>query len=1314
MNMKKLLIFSLNIFLIVNVLFAQQNTDKKTISNLKNQRTINALSIAKENIDGIKLRWKPVHNAVAYEVSLNDAHWILTTGTELIDFQNNVHSKIQIRSVFSDGTKSQIVMARLVGGCDFKVEITGMTQPTCYGDTDGSITVKYEGTNQSGMTPVFTYQLDSGPVYNNASGLNGTISGGNHLLIAKDISIPNGCSDTLMFFMPQPDSIKLDIAIDTARCSNNNLGKFTALPSGGTGAFSYYWNTFPGTTTATLNNVFGNVTRNILVTDSKQCKKNKTVTMPLIAGLTATPKVDSIKCYGANNAKITVNIGTAASPVTYKWNKNSSTFGGNTSSISNLVPAVYTVTVTDANACSYTKSFTITEPFPLKIDAVVKKASCTAADGEITVTAKGGTPKYTYLWNYQNANTQTINGLASGTFVVTVTDKNGCKLDSTYVLAPSNNIDATVQVNNTKCSNTNDGEITVAIVGGGTATYLWSDPNKQKTATAKNLAAGKYTVTITDPSGCTLIKDGEVKNALAIDLVLTPTTAKCFNSTTEKITANATGGNGGFIYTWNTSVTNAVLDNISPGTYTVTVTDSKGCTVEEKATIISPSAIKFSNQKTVDVKCFGNSNGEASINATGGTGTFSYKWNDPNAQISSKAINLAAGIFEVSATDANGCVLSKSIEIKTPAQIQNTLTVKLPKCNNGVDGEISTSATGGVTPYTYAWENLLAKTSAIQNINAGFYTISITDKNKCQIVDTVTLINPPKLNLTLSQVEKSCAGLSNSATVVEVKGGTAPFTYLWNDKNKTTDKLLSKIAKGTYTVEVTDGNKCKTSGQISVTEHDSIIANLVFVKPTCFEKIDGQIGISILKGGSGNGDLSKYNYAWNTSPPQSTPQIINLKGGKTYQVSISDNVGCKGIASALLPQPVAISITPTINQVKCFDGKDGEITVLAKGENPNFTYTWSHDFTNTTNVATNLISGDYIINVKDDKACEASLNIIMTEPEALTLASKTVKNNPCFGEEKGEIKVSANGGVGGYQYLWSNGLKVDKISNLKAGNYTISVSDKNKCLVSEEIKVKQPDELGFEVDTKMVTCFGGKDGKITFLPKGGTQPFLFSRDGATYNGKQQLVGLVAGTYTLYIKDRNGCISTEDLAVDEPDKFTIVPTSDTSLYYGKSVVLTATPNNNQGKVTVDWTAISKEALSCNRCDSTVLTAKTSMSVFVKATDTKGCIATGTTNIEIIRSKDVFVPSGFSPNFDNNNDKLVIHGREGTKVLWFRVYDRWGEQVFENTNFEINCMMCGWDGSYRGSAMPSGVYVWTAEVESINGEHNILKGNVTVIR
>ena len=1311
MNMKRLLLFFALVLLGENALFAQQIQGKKGNRDLKNQRTINALSVARENVNGIKLVWQAVNNAVAYEISLNDSPWIKTTRTELVDLQNDYHAKIKIRTIFADGTKSQTVEARVLGSCDFKVSITSLTPPTCYGDTDGSITLKYEGTSSTGVTPVLTYQVDNGQVYNQPV-INGTVSGGNHLLIANDSA--NGCKDTLMFFMPQPDSIKLDVAIDTAACSNNNLGKFTALPTGGTGAFSFYWNTFPGTVTATLNNVFGNVTRNVIVTDSKGCKKNTTVTMPLISGLTATPKVDSIKCFGANNGKITVNIGSASAPVVYKWQKNNITFGGNTSSINNLVPAVYTLTVTDSKACSYTKSFTITEPFPLKIDAIVKQASCSAPDGEITATAKGGVPSYTYLWDYKNANTQKINGLGAGSFTVKVTDKNGCTLDSTYVLTVPNNVNATLQVNNTKCSNTNDGEIAVTIVGGGNATYLWSDPNKQTTATAKNLSAGTYTVTITDPSGCTLVKNTDVQKAAPIVLQLTPTIAKCFNSTTEKITANANGGNGGFTYIWNTTASGGVLDNISPGTYSVVVTDTKGCTAEEKTTITAPSAIKLSNFKTIDPKCFGDSNGEASLNATGGTGAFTYKWNDPNAQISNKAINLPAGQYEVTVSDANACALTKTFDIKQPDKIQNNIVAKNPKCNNSIDGEISTTASGGLLPYTYAWENLLAKTSGIQNVNAGFYKVFITDKNNCQIVDTVTLISPPKLNLTLSQVEKSCAGLSNSATVVDVIGGSSPFQYLWDDKKQTTDKLLSKITKGTYTVEVTDANKCKTSQSISVSEHDSIVANLVFVKPTCFDKTDGQIGISVLKGGSGNGDLTKYNYFWNTMPPQITPQVTDIKGGKNYQVLISDNVGCNGIAKTFVPQPVAITLTPTLKSVKCFEGNDGEISVVAKGENPNFSFTWSHDPNNTTNTATDLISGDYIINVLDDKNCEANTTVKMTEPEALSLASKAVKNNPCFGEEKGEIKVSANGGVGGYKFLWSNGFKSDKLTSLKSGTYKLSVTDNNGCLIKDELQVKQPDELTFEVETKSVTCFGGKDGKITYLPQGGTQPFSYSTNGSIYNGKNQLIGLASGNYTLFIKDNNGCTTSEDFAVNQPGKFTIAPTPDTSLYYGKSVTLTGTPKNNQGKVTIDWAAPSKEAISCAQCDSTILTPKTSMSIFLRAVDSKGCVATGITNIQITRLKDVFVPTGFSPNFDSNNDKLIIHGREGTKVIWFRVYDRWGEQIFENTNFEINCMMCGWDGTFRGSAMPSGVYIWTAEVESINGERNILKGNTTVVR
>jgi gliding motility-associated-like protein len=1309
--MNKLVLFLILFLASFDTLFSQSIVPHIEVKDFDHQiGTISALSIGKENIDGIKVKWNTVPNAVAYQIALNDGKWITTNETSYTKGQTSYHSKVKIRTVFADGTTSQPVEAMLLGNCQFSVSITSLSPPSCYGLDDGQIFIGYAGTSSNGTTPVLSYQIDSEPPVNQP--VIGSVTGGNHILIAHNLN--DNCKDTLIFFMPQPDSIKIDVVIDTATCANGNLGSFTAQPSGGTAPFTYYWNTFPGTTTPKISNVLGGITRNIIITDDHGCKKNRNITMPNSTGILATATIDSIKCYGQKNGKITINTPPGAVGITYKWTKNGTPIAANTKTISNLDPAVYKVTLTDGKTCSSEYSFPIVEPKPLSIPTTVTFPGCQKTDGEIVTKGKGGIAPYTYAWNFNNATTPTISNIGSGTYKLTITDKNSCKLDSTYIIPPSNNINVTVKATNISCFNKNDGEISITIVGNNNLTYKWDDPAKQFTSTAANLSPGTYNVTLTDISGCTLVKTADVNKVDSISLNLTPTTAKCFNSTSESILANISGGNGNFLLKWSNGEFGNSITKLSPGSYSVVATDDKGCSVTKFASISSPSALKFSILQTVDSKCFGDNKGEANVSVVGGAGNISYKWNDPNGQISKKITNLSAGKYKVVATDVNGCSIDSTLTVKEPTKIENILTVKNPKCNKGVDAEINTKATGGTGTFTYNWENLLAKTPAIQNINAGFYQVSITDSNKCVLVDTVTLINPAKLILKLDQIEKSCAGLSNGAAVIDVIGGVPNYKYQWDDKNLSTTKSINKIAKGVYNVTVEDANKCIVSDAITITEFDSIVANVITVKPTCFGDKNGQIAVNFIKGGAGNGDLTKYDYKWNTTPFQSTVAASNLLGGKNYEVKITDNTGCNTIAKIFLPQPKEVTITQTVKDAKCFESTDGEIKVEGKSDNTTFAYAWSHDSNIIDDTAPKLIAGIYTVTATDDKGCFTKKDIIVKEPTALEIDSKTVKNNRCFGEEKGEITLLVKGGTPSYTYKWSNGEKLNKLTNLKATALSVTITDKNGCALEQKANIGQPAELGMQLTNSDVTCFGGKNGKINITGSGGSKPYLYSQNGSVYNGKNLLVGLAAGSYQIFLKDQNGCITNEEIGLEEPEIFSVKSTPDTAIYYGKTLTLGATSIGNQGKVNFIWTSPSSEAINCTKCDDPIITPKTSMTIFLKAIDEKGCSATGSTNIQIIRSKDVFVPTGFTPNFDDENDKLVIHGREGTKVLYFRVFDRWGELMFENTNFDINCTMCGWDGTFRGALMPSGVYAWMTQVQSINGEINIIKGNTTLIR
>jgi gliding motility-associated-like protein len=1308
LNMKHLVYYSLSFLLFILPVFVRAQEQQNNVYDAVSENNITALSIVKKE-NGTKLiRWNRIKGAKGYAIKLDKGNWIFVKNTDYLLAREYANAIVTIRGVYDNNQTSLPFSAQLMGSCGFDVSITGVTVPTCFGYDDGTIILSYSGSNPNGQTPVLNYQLDNGPIFNNPI-INQAISGGNHLIVATDAL--SGCKDTLPFFMPQPDSINLQVTIDTATCATNNLGCFTALATGGTPPFSYYWNSFPATFAPKICNLIGGTTRVIQVTDNKGCQKSLTVTMPSVTTLPVTLKVDAIKCYGQNNGAITANA--IGSGLTYTWKKNGAAFGGNTSSITNLAPANYTVTVADAKGCTYTNSINLTEPTPLSIEPTVTKPSCDKNDGEIEVKGKGGTPNYTYLWDYQNATTTKISNLGVGTYKITVTDKNGCEVDSSFSLPLLASVKATLKVNNVQCSGLKNGSIDVILTSPNGVSYLWSDAKAQTTSTAANLEPGTYTVTITEKgSGCVVTLTEEVKDLNPIDLQVGGSTAKCFDSNQEVAYATVTGGNGGFLLKWSNGIFGDTIKALQPGIYTVVATDTKGCSQTKSVTINAPSALKFAIEKVTNVKCFGDNTGSIEVLVNGGTGAITYQWDDLSLQKTPTISNLLNGQYTVVATDANGCTVSKALEVKSPEKLTNTLTVKTPKCNNGVDGEIATDAQGGVKPYTYEWENLLATTPKIQNINSGFYKVIIKDKNNCVVEDTVTLINPPKLVLDLQQLSKGCAGLNNSAAVINVKGGIAPFEYLWSDKNKTKTATIQNIGKGTYTVTVTDFNKCVVSATQNITEQDSITATVSFKKATCANTSDGEAAVTTVVGGGGNGNINQYTFSWSNGDV--TPTIVGLESGKTYTVKISDNVGCASEKKIFIPVTKAITINVKTVPVKCFDGNNGEISIAANSENGNLTYEWLHDSAVKDSFINNAIAGDYVVKVIDDKGCEAEKDITLTEPEALVFANVNIKNVRCFGENQGSITLGASGGTPKYNYTWFNGSKQTSLSDLKIGKYQVTLSDANGCAIKDTFEVKQPAPLTMSVDIKDVSCFGAKDGAIKIIPSGGTLPYTFSNTNSSYNTKSQYINQKSGVYTLFVKDKNGCVINDDVEIKQPEKFSIIANNDTSLYFGSTTKLFVLPVNNQGQVKIEWTAPSKDAISCSSCDTTIAKMTNTMTVFVKATDEEGCVATEAVALQPIRNKDVFVPTGFTPNFDGENDKIIIHGREGTKVLWFKVYDRWGEQLFENYNFEINCMMCGWDGSFRGVLMPMGVYTWAAEVESINGERNILKGNTTLLR
>jgi len=287
---------------------------------------------------------------------------------------------------------------------------------------------------------------------------------------------------------------------------------------------------------------------------------------------------------------------------------------------------------------------------------------------------------------------------------------------------------------------------------------------------------------------------------------------------------------------------------------------------------------------------------------------------------------------------------------------------------------------------------------------------------------------------------------------------------------------------------------------------------------------------------------------------------------------------------------------------------------------------------------------------------------------------------------------------------------------LSAGTYDVTVSDINGCTAIGQETVREPAEaLAGQIDYSDVTCFEGSDGQIFIIPEGGSTPYNYTIDGVNYSGSPTQLGLVAGAYpNIAILDANGCeYLFPPVVIAEPPAVTVDLGPDTTIFYGEGLFIT--PTSNVTGVTFDWSPADNEAINCPTCETIFLDSLNSQTSFqLVITDESGCRGSDIITVFVRKLREVLVPTGFSPNGDGTNDLLLVHGRKGSTILSMQVFDRWGELVFDGKDFKINDETVGWDGTFKGQDMNSGVYIWQIEVEYEDGAKQVHKGSTTLIR
>lgn len=939
-----------------------------------------------------------------------------------------------------------------------------------------------------------------------------------------------------------------------------------------------------------------------------------------------------------------------------------------------------------------------------------------AADGSATFNTTGGQIPYVYTLNGMNPqNDNTITNLSEGDYEVIVSDADGCADTIMLSIAAPDSISLNLVTANVDCHGGNDGEATVMADGGnGNFTYQWS--NELTTASVMGLEAGTYQVTVEDMNQCSNTAEILISQPDSISLMLSATPTLCANTTDGTANATASGGTGTLTYQWSNGMSTPNIDQLFAGTYCVTVTDAFMCQKTDCIEVAAPDALVIDEISEVPADCNGNNTGMAIVTASGGAEPYQYLWSDGLGQVADTAVFLAAAFYEVTVTDGNGCQAVSGVNVTQPDVLTVSVTSTEVLCNGGSDGTATAIPTGGTADYTYVWGDTDGQTTETAlDLPFGNYTVTVTDAMGCTAEGFGSVQQPgTAVTATIMQVDTSCHGLGLSQATVFAQGGTGTdYTYVWsNASGNTTAINLDTIG---YSVIVTDENGCSTTESILIQDYPEIEIIVAFVEPTCFGDSDGLMGANSVMGG---GD-EFYTYLWNTVPPRTTAVIDNLVAGDNYSVTVTDGQGCAGSVTRELPEPEPVQIEVEGTDVLCNGAASGTTSVTSiTGSRGSVNYVWSANANlQTTATAENLSAGMYAVTVTDSLGCSTNASLSIGEPTAIS-TSFEVSDNLCFGNNEGAITATATGGTPNYNYVWSTADNSEKIGALFAGIYYLTITDENGCTHIDSSLVEQPDALFADLMTQDVTCFDDRDGTVSVSPQGGTPPYQFSLDNDFYNGASTMVGLVADDYDIFVRDANDCLWFDGFTIDEPEEFIVMveaPQIPNGLEVGDSTTLFAESENGFGDIDFVWSAPYEGVLKSEEGNAVEVKPMNSVFVELYGIDENGCEATTLYEILVVKNRIVEVPTGFTPNGDGINDILMVHGKPGTTIKSFQVFDRWGEKMYETpAPFDVNDSSIGWDGRFRNQDMGTGAYLWFLEVEYLDGVTEVYKGSTTLIR
>ncbi|MBA3680157.1 MAG: gliding motility-associated C-terminal domain-containing protein [Bacteroidetes bacterium] len=1111
--------------------------------------------------------------------------------------------------------------------------IATLTNVSCFGGANGGFSV-----STSGGTPGYNYTLTPGNI-TNGFGIFTALGAGVYTINVKDAL---GCVTTVTTSISQPAALTLSLSSLQPPCNGGNNGTVSATAGGGTSPYQFNINGGPNQVSNTFNTNISAGAYNVTVIDNLGCTFSQTIAVTQPLPITATLSTIAANCSSANGSGSVAASG--GTPIyTYTW----SPLGGNGAQTTGLVAGTYSVLIKDTKNCTLTAVATISAiPGGTAVITNTTHVTCFgAANGSLTANMVGNvTAPLTFSWSNTSTN-QTAGPLAPGNYTVTVTDFYGCKSTAVGTITQPSSITVTPAGSPALCFGQASGSATVSASGGTPGyNYLWS-PNGSTTTVAPGLAAGNYSIQVTDANNCVQVRTITITQPTSVTINTSTLTAACSQSN-GAASATATGGTPAYSYTWSTGFIGQSLVNVFAGTYTVQVKDGNGCLYVLAATVPNASGPAIGVSSFTNPNCFGGNNGIATTTISGGTpgpGFPVYNWS--NGQNTGTATNLLNGVYTVTLTDAAGCKASASVSIVQPASLTINVSGTNPKCFNATNGTANAGVSGGTPGYTYAWlpaPGAGGSSATPSGMGPGNYGVTVTDSKGCIIQGSVALTNPPQMLSAIASTNVTCFNACNGLALASTSNAIGAVSYFWTGGPvPLTTQSVANLCAGQFTMLATDQNSCTATTVVNITQPALLTLSL-----SAIGSVSCSGGNNGFATAAPNGGTPAYTYSWSNS--QSSATSNNLIAG-TYTITVTDSKSCTATTLANITQPAGLTANATSTNVTCFNANNGIGNVGYSGGTGIPNILWQPSLYTTQNTGANLAPGNHTVTLTDGNGCQITKTITITQPAQLVANITTVVPTNC-GQANGSSSVAASGGAGGYTYLWSSNPSFTNagITSVVAQAYTVTVKDANGCTISTNTVIPNiAAPVVVVTATAAVVCYGQANGGATVSVSGGAggNTFLWSYLAQTTQNVNNLPG---GLHSITVTDLAGCVGGAVVNITQPTQLVTAIGSVTNVACSGQFNGAAQILSNGG--TPNYTYLWSPSAQTN----SVLTGVVSGIYTCTVSDANNCTSTKTVNIGqpnplIITTNTVIQNNCFGNNTGQINTS-VSGGSPGYTLTW----------------------------------------------------------------